>query len=490
MNFKGQYTILTSNLKQKWLRSLIASGGIMIGVACIAVTTSLSFGVLDTFTKAINSQYTARELTIGQTKDGNTDSSLFDNVAFKALPFSWTENTKRNYPTLDYIYPTQFNLSFDIGFNNDINCYNKSKEIDKLPLGNPVEQATVQVQRAELLTKCQNINTTYQPYEVFYNKNKKFWVGSKSEPKTNEIVIEYNRTNKDILAKQGINKAEDLLNKEYQINLLRVEGFQDITDTKSNATQSASYEKEATKKIKIVAVIDSTKNEGGFLLSFEQNKSYVDLSIYQEALKEAKNPVKYENVGFSIFTGVVNSFDKVESTVKTLKENKIFSLSAVLDLLKGVSWVIYVTAGFLSLFGLIALLVSVFGIINVIAMSVLERNKEIGILKSLGTSNASIFGLFIGEGIFIGILGWLLGSILSTTILFTLNYLANSVLLPNFENARNALASLNITELNLTQPLWIYGVTILIAVFFTVISSIIPSISAARKRPVDILRAE
>lgn len=490
MNFKGQYTILTSNLRQKWLRSLIASGGIMIGVACIAVTTSLSFGVLDTFTKAINSQYTARELTIGQTKDGNTDSSLFDNVSFKALPLSWTENTKRNYPNLDYIYPTQFNLSFDIGYSNDTNCYNKSKEIEKLPNGNPVEQATIQIQRAELSVKCQNINTSYQPFEVFYNKNKKFWIGSTNAPKPNEIVIEYNRSNKDILAKQGINKAEDLVNKEYSINVLRVEGFQDITDDKASSFLGANYEREASRKVKVIGVIDSTKNEGGFLLSFDQNKSYIDFSIYQEALKDTKNPIKYENIGFSLFTGVVNSFDKVESTVKTLKDNKIFSFSAVLDLLKGVSWVIYVTAGFLSLFGLIALLVSVFGIINVIAMSVLERNKEIGILKSLGASNASIFGLFIGEGIFIGVLGWLLGSAVSTIILLALNYIANSILLPNFENARNALASLNITGLNLTQPLWIYGVTLAIAVFFTVISSIIPSISAARKRPVDILRAE
>ncbi|NJK71405.1 MAG: FtsX-like permease family protein [Thermales bacterium] len=66
----------------------------------------------------------------------------------------------------------------------------------------------------------------------------------------------------------------------------------------------------------------------------------------------------------------------------------------------------------LGLFGVIALIASIFGITNVMAISVLKRQKEIGILKALGARNTDILKIFLLESSLLGIIGWIIGTIL------------------------------------------------------------------------------
>ncbi len=54
-------------------------------------------------------------------------------------------------------------------------------------------------------------------------------------------------------------------------------------------------------------------------------------------------------------------------------------------------------------------LIGAIGILNTLGLNVLERRREIGVLRSIGASNRALLQIFVGEGAAMGALGWLVG---------------------------------------------------------------------------------
>jgi len=115
-------------------------------------------------------------------------------------------------------------------------------------------------------------------------------------------------------------------------------------------------------------------------------------------------------------------------TVRTKVSALGFSVSAVSDSVEEVNKVFQMIQIVLSLFGAVALLVSAIGMFNTMTIALLERTKEIGIMKSLGASNRDVWKLFLVEAILIGFLGGasgiLVGLLASNAFNFFINKLA------------------------------------------------------------------
>jgi len=139
------------------------------------------------------------------------------------------------------------------------------------------------------------------------------------------------------------------------------------------------------------------------------------------------------------------------------------------DLINGVSYV-------LIAFSAISLVVSSIMIGIITYVSVLERTKEIGILRSLGARKKDISRVFNAETIIIGFTAGVIGVAIAFGLTFPLNALIRN-LVDGIEN----LAQLSILAM---------VSLIAISVFLTFMAGLIPSQIAAKKHPVDALRIE
>src|SRR4029453_4538272 len=93
-----------------------------------------------------------------------------------------------------------------------------------------------------------------------------------------------------------------------------------------------------------------------------------------------------------------------------------YTVFSVNDALRGAKNAFIVLDIILSLIGSIALAVSSLGIVNTMVMSILERTREIGIMKAIGASDEDVRRIFLIEASVIGILGGVMGIALGWTV--------------------------------------------------------------------------
>lgn len=134
----------------------------------------------------------------------------------------------------------------------------------------------------------------------------------------------------------------------------------------------------------------------------------------------------------------------------------------------------------LGIIGLIALVTASLGIVNTMVMSVNERKKEIGVLKSLGADETEIRWLFLVESGVIGLLGTTAGIFFGWTITRIVSAIAQSY-----------MKSEGIPEIDLfALPLWLIAIALCIGVGVSILAGFYPAARAARVDPVAALRNE
>ena len=175
----------------------------------------------------------------------------------------------------------------------------------------------------------------------------------------------------------------------------------------------------------------------------------------------ASSPSKVEALEASIKSMGFNAFSLLDAS-KSLR-----TFFSVFDLLLGI-------------FGSLALAVATLGIVNTLVMAILERRREIGVLKALGAADADVQQLFFVEagvmGLFGGFLGVFFGWALGRAITFGTNvYLKRQALNP--------------IELS-SVPWWLILAGIVFAVLVSLVAGLYPASRAAKLNPVDALRYE
>ncbi len=135
--------------------------------------------------------------------------------------------------------------------------------------------------------------------------------------------------------------------------------------------------------------------------------------------------------------------------------------------------------------GAIALLVAAIGIANTMTMSILERTREIGLMKALGATNRDVLSVFLGEAAGIGFLGGAGGILLGWGGGQVINILALSYLAGQAAQQGGPPPSTAVST-----PLWLPVFALLFATFIGVLSGLYPALRAATLIPINALKYE
>lgn len=157
-----------------------------------------------------------------------------------------------------------------------------------------------------------------------------------------------------------------------------------------------------------------------------------------------------------------------------------FNTFSIIDATRSMRQFFAVLDLFLGIFGSLALAVASIGIVNTLVMAILERRREIGIMKALGASDSDVKGLFFAEAGAMGILGGFLGVALGWIIGHVINFGTNIYL------KRQQFPPENIWSV----PWWLVGGAIAFAIVVSLLSGLYPASRAARLDPVQALRYE
>jgi putative ABC transport system permease protein len=191
---------------------------------------------------------------------------------------------------------------------------------------------------------------------------------------------------------------------------------------------------------------------------------------------------------------LVKLVDDSESTIETATSQieelyngdiSVISSTAILDTVSAALGTVETLL--LGIAG-ISLLVAGVGIMNIMIVSLMERTREIGILKAVGAKGRSILAIFLSEALIIGILGGIFGIITGGVIVSLLSSSLFGGLVPPMPGSNQAMSAFTSITPVITPEL------ILMALLFGMIVSVVfglyPAWRASKLRPVDALRHE
>ncbi len=135
--------------------------------------------------------------------------------------------------------------------------------------------------------------------------------------------------------------------------------------------------------------------------------------------------------------------------------------------------------------GAIALLVAAIGIANTMTMAILERTREIGLMKAIGATNRDVMSIFLGEAAGIGFVGGLGGVILGLGAGALLNLLATSYFASQASTGGGMMPTVAAST-----PFWLPAFALVFATVIGLISGLYPALRAATLVPVNALKYE
>ena len=297
--------------------------------------------------------------------------------------------------------------------------------------------------------------------------------------------------NTDLFTKEGnryvdrsndLNYVNSILDKSVPLKVVGILRGNDDSVSYVSKTGGVGYTSKLTeyvidsvKKSSIVHEQENNREVNIFTGStFKLDESYED-NLRKLGVTSVDNPssISIYSKDFEAKENVVRIID--EYNKEALEEEKITYTDTIGLLINNVTTIVNIISYVLIAFVSISLVVSSIMIGIITYISVLERTKEIGILRSIGASKKDIARVFNAETFIIGLFAGCMGIIITLILNIPINVIIN-----------NLSGISGITKLPLVGSI----ILIIISVLLTMLGGLIPSKIASNKEPVLALRTE
>jgi putative ABC transport system permease protein len=315
--------------------------------------------------------------------------------------------------------------------------------------------------------------------ESFDNLKGKYF----SAPDASEIILQSDE------AKTLSDKPEDLIGKQI---VLRYASRRLMQDNGADAAAASQYGAASElsvyavtpneAKLTVVGVVDSKADAGirgagsaGAYIPVDLALKLAPMQATQVRLAGDRDPLANSYVAVIVRATRSSQVESIENRLKELGYNTFSLLDATRNLRKFFA----ILDLFLGIFGSLALAVASLGIINTLVMSILERRREIGIMKAIGASDGDVQKLFFAEAGAMGIFGGSLGVLLG----WTMGRIINAGTRIYMQRQQQFTPD----DVWLV-PLWLVFGAIGFSIVVSLLAGLYPAARAARLDPVQALR--
>ncbi len=239
------------------------------------------------------------------------------------------------------------------------------------------------------------------------------------------------------------------------------------------------------KKFRVAGVLPASDSGGG-PVGFNNAGIYLPLAVAEKLqvvqgsdlrnMARSSQAVGTRYAALNVRASSPAAVAQIESSIAHMG----FAAFSLIDVTRNLRTFFTIFDLFLGIFGSLALAVASLGIINTLVMAILERRREIGVLKALGAANRDVRQLFFAEAGVMGLIGGIFGVALGWGIGRAIQF-GTAIYMK-----RQGLNSPNIWSV----PWWLVLAAIGFAVLISLASGIYPATRAARLDPVKALRYE
>ncbi|MGD2248304.1 MAG: ABC transporter permease [Candidatus Methanofastidiosia archaeon] len=424
MRFNDLIHIVLRNLNRIRIRTILTTLGVIIGVAAIVTLLSVAFGIQENITGQLEGIGDAEQITVRQSRVGpgmirgggtaaKSEVTVLDDTALTEI--EQVEGVQAVIPTISV-------------------------------------NGTIEVGRYTTNSSITGIATEKIEYlEIEMDTGRSFQRNDR-----NVIIVGYN-VDDEFREKETQKLVEDLniAGKKADIIVQRAD---------EGETESESF------RVKIIGIIKEQGTEEDYTV-------YIPLELAVEIKEWTRfNSNIIEEEGYDSLIVKAHNAEAVLDITDTITElgYQAFSSRQMVESMNQVFVILEIA---LLGIGAIALIVAALGIINTMLMSIMERTREIGIMKAIGASNTDVTKIFLMEALAIGVLGGLGGVVLGFIASYIIDVFAGTYFLEE-----------GTTQSLVVMPVWLIGFAIGVAMVIGLVSGVYPAGKAAELSPVDALR--
>jgi putative ABC transport system permease protein len=462
----GDLTELAArNLREAVLRNSLTTLGISVGVASLVALLSLGVGLQQLVDRSV-----AR-------------AGLFDTISVRSrqsAPFGQPGGGRRNPRDAADLVPPR---TLDDAARKEISALPNVLEV------NPEVRFTAEARREPIsqLVMVSGMAPSSQSSGTLDGLNGHFFSSADAE----EAIIQGDLAKRLIDVGQAPNSllGQDITLRFAQRQALPPPSQQAPTDAPNQAVgpdeEAMGFSIVPSEKKFLVVGVTPTSESGG-QVGFNNSGMYLPLAVAEKlqvvqqgdlrdvARSSASEGTRY--AALNIRANSPTSVAQIESSVTHMG----FAAFSLIDVTRNLRTFFAIFDMFLAIFGSLALAVASLGIINTLVMAILERRREIGVLKALGAADRDVRQLFFAEAGVMGLAGGLFGVLLGWGIGRAIQF-ATMIYLK-----RQGMNPPNIWSV----PWWLVLGAVVFAVVVSLASGIYPASRAARLDPVEALRYE
>ncbi len=442
MTFLDLVRLAASNLWRRKMRTFLTILGVIIGTACITIMVALGIGNLEQFNESIMQNSNLTQIQIYSGGGGANAAKLNENaiVRFKEIPGVKSATGVLSIPS--YMVMGKYT------------CSNSVSAIDP-------EAMSFDFSEGSLFSDTDAI-------ELVIGSNARQWFTDPRQSQSGSMMgVAYAiGMSESGESQQPVGPDVDWLEQKLKY----------YPSSSDGSGQQATPDNPSPKeyKARITGILAAADN-------MESYNIYMSLPAAQKLIRENKKLMDNAGVKADVYANAYVNAETVDDVASILQTVKDMGFQAYSD----TEWITQMQGeqarqqSQLIAIGLISLLVSAIGIANTMLASILERKREIGVMKVIGLSISKINLMFLVEAAMIGLLGGLIG--------LAISYILGGIMGAG-GGEMNFLGMYFSEGVRMSIPWWLFLGAIAIATSVGIVSGIYPAWKATKMSPLEAIR--